>query len=1054
MIISAAILSEGESSSSVLHDPITKYIAVAAAGEDESSSSRRMPPSSSSRELHFAMKKFSDALSDTRRILDDDKDAQKTLQHETENNNNNISSSQQHEHMDHTHHTIPPPIATSSTRSSSDWWERLYQGGPLYDKITGNLIEDTADIATDTSKQHQESEEDITITIDLNNNDHTISSSSLETKRPDNRRSHSATMYKRTSININSNGGKEETKEYMIISGGFTDEDWNTFPVYAYDITNSRSIADIENEFTEQLTTTTTKQNNNENNIEQQHQMEDMLLHSSKNPWIDLSKLNYMGTTSDLAGSPHGRVGHLSSVYNDCLYVFGGLTYQLGSFHVDYNDSSEDESEDSSSKSSSSTLAIWKACGLDEILISSSTGEKKETKKEGPQENEEDGEKDGESVTPTVGLKWEKIVPKVNNQLPIQLKDRSSSNGGNANVMKNDDDKDESENKDESGSDDGRRKMKGQRIPSGSHLEQSTRNDMGGIETPYPPGGTTSPRPPDPTSTLSRGEAQGGHYHSNAHNNAKDSFIFYGGMHHHQTLAEALEATTILGDVWKFDYESETLIMLAPYPPLEWQRDERNGAYPMARTAHAGTIVGNELIIHGGMRYGVDDNKKGSSSSSSSFASPSSSYATYKTSERWQPLSDVWVFDLITFKWKERMHYPQLARSYHSMVGWGNGTVAAFGGFQQDNNIPGETVAFVFKDMILSRPNETYWQKLLPPYDEPLSYWHTSGYEYVKPGITNRLEHSAVVDQYGSMYIWGGRFQTVNQIVGFWRLDVFTKDANLKYENAPPDGIEQYEAELQALHMFIATMMFMSLTISSLFSMMRRQAAEGGGDGGGVGRSFNRRGLSRQVIDSLPLKTYQAPHTEVTEDGDVVEDVSLSRENSRDESTSFGLEDADCCPICLVEYEDGVSEIRTLPCGHCFDRECIDSWLAEHTTCPSCRDAIDNTPLSQDEAIQDQYEFDPRWQFISAFENTRRRHAHWGGVPTRFHQDVELVVEDSDTSLQTDSEESRGDDAHEAHAHAPIQPSLLRIRNFFNRRGHMAVPGEEEDIPNASIELV
>ena len=94
------------------------------------------------------------------------------------------------------------------------------------------------------------------------------------------------------------------------------------------------------------------------------------------------------------------------------------------------------------------------------------------------------------------------------------------------------------------------------------------------------------------------------------------------------------------------------------------------------------------------MYFGSDDDS--AESSPSSFSSPSNTYATYKTSSRWQPLSDVWVFDLKTLKWKERVQYPQLARSYHSMVGWGNGTVAAFGGFQQDNNIPGEVSGIVF----------------------------------------------------------------------------------------------------------------------------------------------------------------------------------------------------------------------------------------------------------------------------------------------------------------------------------------------------------------------
>lgn len=36
------------------------------------------------------------------------------------------------------------------------------------------------------------------------------------------------------------------------------------------------------------------------------------------------------------------------------------------------------------------------------------------------------------------------------------------------------------------------------------------------------------------------------------------------------------------------------------------------------------------------------------------------------------------------------MQYPQLARSYHSLVGWPDGRIAAFGGFQQDSNIGGE----------------------------------------------------------------------------------------------------------------------------------------------------------------------------------------------------------------------------------------------------------------------------------------------------------------------------------------------------------------------------
>lgn len=244
-------------------------------------------------------------------------------------------------------------------------------------------------------------------------------------------------------------------------------------------------------------------------------------------------------------------------------------------------------------------------------------------------------------------------------------------------------------------------------------------------------------------------------------------------------------------------------------------------------------------------------------------------------------------------------------------------------------------------------------------------------------------------------------------------------------------------------------MMFMSLMISSLFSMMRRQGAEVG-DGGG-GSSLVRRGLSRQVIDSLPVKRYEAPHSDVTEDGDVVEDVSLSRENSRDETLQ--LENADCCPICLVEYEDGVSELRTLPCGHSFDKECIDSWLADHTTCPSCRENIDNAVQSRQEernlAISEQYESDPRWHFISAFDNTRRRHSYWGGVQSMDGADISSGAS---TEGENDLHEDDDDDQMDS-----FGPRLLSIQNFFRRRRHfgVAVPRDEDEAhSNESIELV
>ncbi|CAL4916890.1 unnamed protein product [Urochloa decumbens] len=43
-----------------------------------------------------------------------------------------------------------------------------------------------------------------------------------------------------------------------------------------------------------------------------------------------------------------------------------------------------------------------------------------------------------------------------------------------------------------------------------------------------------------------------------------------------------------------------------------------------------------------------------------------------------------------------------------------------------------------------------------------------------------------------------------------------------------------------------------------------------------------------------------------------------------------------CC-VCISACRDG-EEIRWLPCGHAFHRDCVDRWLARcRRTCPLCR---------------------------------------------------------------------------------------------------------------------
>lgn len=42
------------------------------------------------------------------------------------------------------------------------------------------------------------------------------------------------------------------------------------------------------------------------------------------------------------------------------------------------------------------------------------------------------------------------------------------------------------------------------------------------------------------------------------------------------------------------------------------------------------------------------------------------------------------------------------------------------------------------------------------------------------------------------------------------------------------------------------------------------------------------------------------------------------------------------CPICLQEYESGVS-VKELPCEHHFHSSCILPWLQQTNSCPMCR---------------------------------------------------------------------------------------------------------------------
>lgn len=89
-------------------------------------------------------------------------------------------------------------------------------------------------------------------------------------------------------------------------------------------------------------------------------------------------------------------------------------------------------------------------------------------------------------------------------------------------------------------------------------------------------------------------------------------------------------------------------------------------------------------------------------------------------------------------------------------------------------------------------------------------------------------------------------------------------------------------------------------------------AAIAGVEGGGR-RSRRQPGLDAAVIETFPTFLY------TTVKGLKLGEGSLE------------------CAVCLNEFEDDET-LRLIPkCNHVFHPDCIDAWLASHTTCPVCR---------------------------------------------------------------------------------------------------------------------
>nr|ABK26550.1 unknown [Picea sitchensis] len=79
--------------------------------------------------------------------------------------------------------------------------------------------------------------------------------------------------------------------------------------------------------------------------------------------------------------------------------------------------------------------------------------------------------------------------------------------------------------------------------------------------------------------------------------------------------------------------------------------------------------------------------------------------------------------------------------------------------------------------------------------------------------------------------------------------------------------------------------------------------------------------------------------------------VTLFEASSSSSSCSDGDNNGVCgCVVCLRKFHGG-EEIRSLPCGHVFHRNCVDKWVLdyENMACPLCRlSPVVNVPAEDD----------------------------------------------------------------------------------------------------------
>jgi len=105
------------------------------------------------------------------------------------------------------------------------------------------------------------------------------------------------------------------------------------------------------------------------------------------------------------------------------------------------------------------------------------------------------------------------------------------------------------------------------------------------------------------------------------------------------------------------------------------------------------------------------------------------------------------------------------------------------------------------------------------------------------------------------------------------------------------------------------------------------------------GYSMNQLSSDISILSSflqLPLYNNQRVYQDVVVGLDKNE-LDKLRNGTYEELKKNNKHNLDTCSICFEPFKDK-DNCRELTCSHLFHVDCIDTWLAEHITCPVCRE--------------------------------------------------------------------------------------------------------------------